>query len=65
MIIAHKDDKGRVQSLDDHLINVARHSKEIGDQVGLGNFAYLLGLFHDLGKADEKFQRKIANSSGE
>jgi CRISPR-associated endonuclease/helicase Cas3 len=65
MQIAHKDIKGQVQSLMDHSMNVAEYSKKIGDKVGLGDFSYLLGLLHDIGKADRKFQNKILNGTKE
>ncbi|MET3617635.1 CRISPR-associated endonuclease Cas3-HD [Peptoniphilus olsenii] len=61
MIIAHKDNKGNVQSLIEHAMNVANHCKEIGDKISLGEFAYILGLLHDIGKADRRCQHKIIN----
>ncbi|WP_300408729.1 CRISPR-associated helicase Cas3' [Lagierella sp.] len=65
MIIAHKDNNDRTQSLEDHLLNVALHCKELGDKVGLGNFCFLAGALHDCGKADRRFQNKIINGSTE
>jgi CRISPR-associated endonuclease/helicase Cas3 len=49
----------------DHSMNVAEYSKKIGDKVGLGDLSYLLGLLHDIGKADRKFQNKILNGTKE
>lgn len=63
MIIAHKDEFGNEQLLYDHLINVARSSYRLGSEVGLKYSALLVGILHDLGKADPLFQDMIINNT--
>lgn len=62
MIIAHKDDLGREQLLFNHLINVGNASFNLGKQLDVEYMALLVGLLHDLGKADPLFQDKIKNN---
>ena len=38
------------QGLEEHLRNVAELAKKFGDEFGSGDWAYLAGLWHDLGK---------------
>ncbi|MFD2829996.1 CRISPR-associated helicase Cas3' [Corticicoccus populi] len=60
MIIAHKDPStGQKQSLAEHLLNVAKFSSEYGSVIKQGDILFLIGLLHDLGKADRNFQKKI------
>ena len=62
MIIAHKDENGREQSLFNHLINVGNESFNLGKQIDIEYISLLVGLLHDLGKADPLFQDKIKNN---
>ncbi|RGB76314.1 CRISPR-associated endonuclease Cas3'' [Anaerococcus nagyae] len=62
MIIAHKDENGREQSLFNHLINVGNGSFNLGKQLDNEYISLLVGLLHDLGKADPLFQDKIMNN---
>lgn len=62
MIIAHKDENGREQSLFNHLINVGNESFNLGKQLDIEYISLLVGLLHDLGKADPLFQDKIKNN---
>ena len=55
-IIAHKFDE-KIQTLDEHLINVAEKSSKIGRKIGIPNMMFLISLLHDLGKADRNFQK--------
>lgn len=57
-ILAHRDDNGCEQSLQEHSYNVAISAKEDADKIGQGDLLFLLGLYHDLGKADRLFQKK-------
>ena len=47
------------QPLEDHLRAVAETAREFAEHFGLGDWAYLAGLWHDLGKYSEDFQRKV------
>lgn len=63
-VIAHHDSAtGNIQFLDDHLLNVAKLAQEQAHSIGLGKSAFLVGLLHDIGKADRKFQDKIQKNS--
>lgn len=59
MILAHKDNNGNVQSLQDHSFNVATKAREDANVIGQGDILFLLGLYHDLGKANQEFQDKL------
>ena len=65
MIIAHKESNvdGKKQSLSEHLFSVAEYSEETGTHIELANFMYLVGILHDLGKADRRFQHYINNGT--
>lgn len=64
-LYAHIDQKdpSKRQSLYAHLLQTAEASKAIGDKVGLGAMSYLIGLLHDVGKAQPAFQEKILNNT--
>lgn len=62
MIIAHKDEKGREQLLYDHLIHVGNGCFNLGEQLDIKYICLLVGLLHDIGKADPLFQDKIINN---
>ncbi len=53
--IAHIDETGRIQSLEEHLYNTARLAGSFGSAIGIGRMAYLTGLIHDIGKAHPDF----------
>ncbi len=38
------------QPLDEHLLNVAELARIFAEEFGCGEWAYLAGLWHDLGK---------------
>lgn len=56
--IAHKN-KNDVQLLSEHLLNVSLLGKDLAKSVYLSDTLYILGLFHDIGKADKLFQDYI------
>ena len=61
-IIAHTSDiEGITQTLEDHTINVANKSKEVSK---FPYTSYLVGLLHDLGKSDPKWQQYIRDGKG-
>ena len=63
--VAHirKKDK-KTQSLDEHLRAVSKHAGDFASKIGLKETGEVLGLFHDFGKASEKFQRYILSGEG-
>lgn len=60
-LLAHydKNNHDREQLLTEHLINVASKSKELGSVIKLESICQLIGLLHDFGKREDKFQRYI------
>lgn len=63
MILAHKDNRGNKQSLEKHSFNVAVRAREIAQIIKQGDILFLLGLYHDLGKANKAFQDKLEMQS--
>ena len=64
LLKAHYDrETGRVQSLEEHLIHVAKYAKKQAELIGQGDILFLIGLYHDLGKADRLFQQKLEKNS--
>ena len=59
MIIAHKSEDGRLQSIEEHAEQVAELAAGFSDSFGYGELGRAVGLFHDLGKISEGFQRRI------
>lgn len=58
-LLAHPE-----QSLADHLSGVARLAKGFASHFGAERQAELAGLLHDLGKADDEFQKRMAKTIG-
>lgn len=60
MVLAHYNREiNKKQLLEEHLINVAESARQSANSIGQGDILFLLGLYHDLGKADRLFQRKL------
>jgi CRISPR-associated endonuclease/helicase Cas3 len=51
------------QKLEDHLKNVAKLAREFAEPFGGGDWAYIAGLLHDIGKCSEEFQNMLINSA--
>lgn len=51
------------QLLIDHLQQTANLAYRFGEDSGQSEFAYLIGLFHDIGKYSKAFQEKLLGSS--
>lgn len=47
------------QPLEKHLRNVAEMARGFAEEFGTGGWAYLAGLWHDLGKYQDEFQQKL------
>lgn len=52
-------DQSQWELLGDHLKKAADYAAKIGDKFGSRKWAYLLGLWHDIGKYHWRFQKKI------
>ena len=64
MQIAHKRENDlEIQSIKEHLENTANKAKEFGDTFDNGDYAYICGILHDIGKYSIEFQNKIINNS--
>ena len=59
MIVAHKSADGRLQPLEEHLRNVAEYAKRFSEVFEAGEYAYVLGLAHDIGKYSAEFQEYL------
>lgn len=65
-LLAHYDGENKKeQLLTDHLLNTAKIASNIGKDIGIGNLCFLLGVLHDSGKADIKFQTMLKNTSND
>lgn len=63
MYIAHKSKDGRKQPLIEHLTNVAKLSSQFAKSFNAENIAYEIGLYHDIGKYSDEFQKRINGSN--
>lgn len=63
--IAHIAEDGEEQSLHDHLTGVARSAASMASSFSADEWAYLAGLWHDIGKYSNEFQQKIRASEDE
>jgi len=50
------------QPLEDHLKNVAELAKKFAEEFGSGDWGYLAGLWHDLGKYQNEFQKMLKSN---
>lgn len=57
--IAHKLDSGQEESITEHLTKTAILSKGFGEKFGFGDLTEICGIYHDIGKYSEKFQKRI------
>ncbi|MBN1227407.1 MAG: CRISPR-associated helicase Cas3' [Deltaproteobacteria bacterium] len=57
--------KGEWQELEIHLKNVAELAQSFAQPFGAGNWAYVAGILHDIGKYSKEFQYMLAQSSNE
>ncbi len=52
------------QPLEEHLKNVAEMARSFAESFGAGDWGYLAGLWHDLGKYSKAFQRRLGAAEG-
>ncbi len=64
MYIAHIDEYGKKQSVQEHNRNVAQLAEQKVERIGLGKLAYLTGYLHDIGKYSTRFQKYITAQEG-
>ncbi len=57
--------KNEWQRLEEHLENVAKMSERFAEEFSAGEWAYLAGLWHDIGKYSTQFQKMLAISANE
>ena len=58
--IAHiREGDGAEQTVKEHLEETATRARAFGDNFNNGDAAYLCGLFHDIGKFSQAFQKRI------
>src|SRR4030042_5661193 len=50
--------------LEDHLKKVAEIARSFGNEFNAGDWAYLAGVWHDLGKYAPAFQNKLRAAAG-
>lgn len=64
MYIAHKRENDfKTQSIKEHLESTANKAKDFGDSFDNGDYAYMCGMLHDIGKYSANFQNKIKNNT--
>lgn len=52
------------QPLEEHLKNVAEMASSFADAYGAGEWGYLAGLWHDIGKYSDEFQKMLGAKEG-
>jgi CRISPR-associated endonuclease/helicase Cas3 len=52
------------QPLEEHLKNVAEIARSFAEDFGAGNWGYVAGLWHDIGKYSDEFQKKLNIQEG-
>ena len=62
--IAHVAEDGRVHLLRDHLNGTSDLAARFAAEFGCGGWGRLVGLWHDLGKYSDDFQRYIQTYPG-
>jgi len=63
--IAHRrKSDGEIQSVVDHLLEVAELSRRFAQKLGVPDLGELLGLLHDFGKYSQEFQGYIKSGTG-
>jgi len=51
------------QRLEEHLQNVAKLAREFAEPFGAGDWAYIAGLLHDIGKFSQEFQNMLIKTA--
>lgn len=61
--IAHIRDDGKIQTVEEHCLNVAKIASKLGKYYHLENVMFIAGLLHDCGKFSEEFQEYIQKAN--
>jgi len=56
---AHSNEKGQLQTLEEHLENVAKLSSDFSKKFGAQQLGYIVGVMHDIGKYSIEFQQRL------
>ena len=59
VFLAHISEDGRKQLLIDHLKGTADLASRFASSFGQGEYAYYIGLYHDIGKYSKEFQYRL------
>ena len=62
LLMARKDESGNTQTLTDHLHHAADYAAEFESRYA--NIASMAAVLHDLGKAQQRFQKYLLNGEG-
>ena len=62
--VSHIDNKGVIQSNDDHQQGVAEKAGRFAAEFGMGDCGRLMGLLHDKGKEQAEWQKDIRGVTG-
>lgn len=58
-MIAHINESGEEQTIEEHLHGTARLAEGFAKEFGCGEMGYFCGILHDIGKYSGEFQRRI------
>lgn len=62
--MAHISENGKIQTIDDHLINTAERAANFAAAFCASHWGFLAGIWHDLGKYSPAFQAMIRIATG-
>jgi CRISPR-associated endonuclease/helicase Cas3 len=65
-LIAHiRQSDNKEQSLWEHLEQTSQIAGQLSEKIGLGELGEILGVLHDFGKANQRFQNYIRSAEGQ